>query len=213
MRRRGLVARSLAAVLALAAAGCAQVYPTVQEQRISLAPGGLEKAGIAFITPSSVTGQEQEKQAVALVFAETLKRERPDVRVLSLADTLSAVNRAGLAEAYRRMYDDSRDTGLFERDVLRRIGEATQMRYLVHLKLLTFGQGAKERFGTLGLRIMETKFAHLRLFMQVWDTSDGSIALEAMQEIRVSSESMTEEPIMQHEVLERAARDLIARLP
>jgi hypothetical protein len=87
------------------------------------------------------------------------------------------------------------------------------MRYLVHLKLLTFGQGAKERFGTLGLRIMETKFAHLRLFMQVWDTSDGSIALEAMQEIRVSSESMTEEPIMQHEVLERAARDLIARLP
>jgi hypothetical protein len=205
--------RLLAAAAGLVLGGCSQVYPTLQEQRISLSPGVLEKAGIAFITPSTVTGQEQEKQAVALIFAETLKKERPDVRVMTLADTLGAVNRAGLADSYRKMYDDSRETGLFERDVLKRIGGATGMRYLVHLKLLTFGQGSKERFGTLGLRIVETKYAHLRLFLQVWDTTDGSIGLEAMQEIRVSLESMSEEPVMLYDVLQRAARDLIARLP
>jgi hypothetical protein len=213
MTRLRFALRCAAASGALALAGCTQVYPTLQEQRISLAPGSLEKAGVAFITPSTVTGQEQEKQAVALVFAETLKRERPDVRVMSLADTLSAVNRAGLAEAYRKMYDDSRETGLFAREDLRRMGEATRMRYLVHLKLLTFGQGSKERWGALGIRILETKYAHLRLFLQVWDTHDGSIALEAMQEIRYALESVTEEPVMQRDVLERAARDLIARLP
>jgi hypothetical protein len=60
---------------------------------------------------------------------------------------------------------------------------------------------------------VETKYAHLRLFLQVWDTNDGSIALEAMQEIRVSLESVSEEPVMLFDVLQRAARDLIARLP
>jgi hypothetical protein len=34
-----------------------------------------------------------------------------------------------------------------------------------------------------------------------------------MQEIRVSLESMSEEPVMLYDVLQRAARDLIARLP
>lgn len=79
----------------------------------------LEQSGIAFATPSTVTGQEEEKQALALTFADVLKRERPNVRCTTLAETLGAVNHAGLAEDYRRMYADYRHSGLFERDVLR----------------------------------------------------------------------------------------------
>jgi len=50
------------AVLCLALAGCygTQIYPTLQEQRISLSPGDLEAGGVAFITPSTVTGQEPQ---------------------------------------------------------------------------------------------------------------------------------------------------------
>ena len=201
--------------LCLALAGCSttQIYPTLQEQRISLSPGDLEAAGLAFITPSTVTGQEQEKQAVALAFADTLKRVRPQLRVVTLAETLGAVNKAGLADAYKRMYDDYRDTGLFSGEVLRRVGAATGSRYIAQLKLQRFEQGAKDRFGLFGIRIMETKFAHLRLFLQVWDSADGSIAWEGVQEMRVSEDTTTEAPVMQRTVLERTARDLIARLP
>lgn len=214
MRTRAQAAFASAALL-FALAGCSgtQVYPNLQQHLISLRPGDLEAAGIAFITPSTVTGQEQEKQAVALTFADVMKRERQGLRVVTLAETLGAINKAGLADDYRRMYDDYRDTGLLSREVLRRVSAATGARYFAQLKLQEFGQGARERFGVFGLRIVETKYAHVRLFLQIWDSSDGSIAWEGMQEMRISQETVTEEPVMQRTVLEHTARDLIAKLP
>ncbi len=213
--RASMPAALLLAALIFALAGCqsTQIYPSLQEHRISLRPGELEASGIAFITPSTVTGQEQEKQAVAFTFADVIKRDRQGLRVVTLAETLSAINKAGLADAYKRMYDDYRDTGLLSRDVLKQIGAATGVRYLAQLKLQGFGQGAKERFGALGVRIVETQYAHVRLFFQIWDSSDGSIAWEGMQEMRISQDTVTEEPVMLRTVLERTAQDLIAKMP
>lgn len=207
--------RAALAVLCLALAGCygTQIYPTLQEQRISLSPGDLEAGGVAFITPSTVTGQEQETQGLALIFADVLKQARPGLRVVTLAETLGAVNRAGLADAYKHMYNDYRDTGLFSAQVLRKVGGATGARYMAQLKLQGFEQGSRDRFGILGIRIVETKYAHIRLFLQVWDSRESTIAWEGMQEMRQSSDTMTEEPVMLRAVLERTARDLIARLP
>lgn len=207
--------RGALAGFAVALAGCqiTQTYPSLQQQLISLRPGDLEASGLAFITPSTVTGQEQEKQAVALTFAQVIKSERPALKVVTLAETLGAINKAGLTDDYKRMYDDYRDTGLLTREVLRRVGAATGTRYLAQLKLQGFAQGAKERFGIFGFRIVETQYAHVRLFFQIWDTSDGSIAWEAMQEMRVAHETVTEEPVMQRAVLERTAHDLITKLP
>jgi hypothetical protein len=202
-------------VLLFTLAGCqgTQVYPNLQQQLISLRPGDLEASGIAFLTPSTVTGQEQEKQSVALTFADVLKRERQKLRVVTLAETLGAVNKAGLANDYKRMYDDYRDTGLLSQEVLRRVSAATGARYLAQLKLQGFGQGSKERFGVFGLRIVQTQYGHVRLFLQIWDSADGSIAWEGMQEMRISQETVTEEPVMQHTVLEQTARDIVAKLP
>lgn len=196
--------------------GCtmAPVYfPTVNEQAISLRKGDLESGGIAFITPSTVTGQEQEKEAVALTFTDVLKRERPALGVSTLAETLGAMNKAGIAENYKRMYEEYRDTGLFSADALRRVGKATGKRYVAQLKLQGFSQSSKGRFGFLGLRLVETQYADLRLYFTVWDTRDGSIAWEAMQELRIARESTSEEPLMLRQVLEHSARELIARLP
>lgn len=190
-----------------------QVYPTLQEQVISLRKGDLEASGVAFITPSTVTGQEQEKEAVALTFADVLKLERPALKVTTLAETLGAVNRAGLADGYRRMYADYRDTGLFSADALKAVGSATGARYLAQLKLQGFSQGAKNRFSFLGLRLLETQYADVRLFVQIWDSRDGTIAWEAMQELRMSLDTTAEEPVMLRKLLERSAHDLIARLP
>ena len=197
-------------------AGCSTAphyYPTVQERQVSLRKGDLEAAAIGFITPSTVTGQEQEKEAVALTFADVLKRERPAVKVVTLAETLGAVNRAQLADEYRHMYEHYRDTGLFPDEVLRRVGEAAGARYLVQLKLQGFSQGAKTRFGLLGLRLVETQYADVRLFVQIWDSRDGSIAWEAMEELRISLDTTREEPVMLRRLLERSASDLVARLP
>jgi len=197
-------------------AGCATgliYFPTVQQQVVSLHKGDLEAGGIAFITPSTVTGQEQEKEAVALTFTDVLKIERAQLEVSTLAETLGAVNKAGLADTYRRMYQDYRDSGLFSAEALSRIGAATGARYVAQLKLQSFSESSKNRFGFLGLRLVETQYADVRLFLTVWDSRDGSVAWEAMQELRISRESTSEEPLMLRRVLEHSARELIARLP
>jgi hypothetical protein len=196
--------------------GCStapQFFPTLQEQVISLRKGDLEAAGLAVITPSTVTGQEQEKQAVALTFADVLKAERPALKVTTLAETLGAVNKVGLADGYKRMYEDYRDTGLFSAEALRRVASATGARYLAQLKLQGFAQSAKNRFAILGLRLVETQYADVRLFLQIWDSRDGSIAWEAMQELRIALDTTSEEPVMLRKLLEHSARDLIAKLP
>ena len=199
-----------------AAAGCSLApvhYPTLNEHVLSLRKGDLEAAGIAFVTPSTITGQEQEKQAVALTFTDVLTAQRPSVKVVTLAETLSAVNRAGLVEAYRRMYEDHRDTALLPADVLRRLGASTGARYIAQLKLQGFTQNSKNRLGILGLRIIDTQLGDVRLYLQIWDSRDGSIAWEAMEELRIAMDTTKEEPIMLRTLLERSAQDLIAKLP
>jgi hypothetical protein len=208
--------RLLAFVALALAAGCTTppvYYSTISHQAVTLKAGELESGGVAFITPSTVTGQEQEKQAVALAYAEVLRRDRPKLKVVSLAETLSAVNKAKLVEPYRRMYEDYRDTALFPADVLRGVGDATGTRYLAQLKLQGFGQGSKGRFGVLGFRLTETVYGDVRLYLQIWDARDGSIAWEGTQELRIATDSTTQEPIALRELIERSARDLIAKLP
>jgi hypothetical protein len=208
--------RRAAALLVAALAGCttpAKYYSTVNHQPISLRAGELESGGIAFITPATVTGLEQEKQAVALAYADVLKQERPALKVVTLAETLSAINKAGLVEPYRRMYEDYRDAALFPAEVLRRVSAATGARYLAQLKLQGFGQGSKGRFGVLGFRVSETLYGDVRLYLQIWDSRDGSIAWEGMQELRIAMDSTSEEPVTLRELLERSAQDLVTKLP
>ena len=111
-----------------------QKQVTDKHRDFSMGKGELESHGLAFITPSTVTGQQEEKQALALIAAEVLKEKRPEIHCVSLAETLSEVNKAGLADQYKDMYIDYRDTGLFKKDMLKRIGELTGVQYVARAR-------------------------------------------------------------------------------
>ena len=176
-------------------------------------PQDLQCSGVAFITPSTVTGQEEEKQAVASIFAEVLLTRRPDIPLMTFPQTLSAVNRAGIEVNYTKMFEDYRNTGLFKVDSLRDVGKATNKRYLAQLKLSGFSQGADGRLGVFGLRLIKTQTARLRLAFQIWDSHDGSIAWEATEELEYSEDTMMERTITLRTIMEKAATDLVDCLP
>jgi len=208
----------LTAICALVClAGCgpggAQIYSTINHHQFSLSGDALKNSGIAFITPSTVTGQEEEKQAVAFTFVETLKTQRPDIRCVSLPETLSAINKADLVDDYQRMFAEYKDTGLFDSKILYKVGQVTGARYLGQLKLAGFSQGSKGRFSVFGLRMLETSYAKLRLFFQIWDARDGSIAWEGVQELNWSEEEVNEDAVSLQTVIGEAARNLAKRLP
>lgn len=213
---RRVVSRTVVAlVLTALATGCStrQVYSTSQHQAITLAAGDLDAHGVAIITPSSVTGQEEDKEALALTFAEVLRARRPAVQTVTLAETLGAINRNGLARAYKDMYDDYQRTGILKRQTLQALAGHTGARYLLQLKLAAFGQGSSNRWGILGVRVVDTKYARIRLFGQIWDAADGSVAWEGMEELDYAFETTRERAVSFREVVRETSGRLIARLP
>ena len=206
----------LALMAMLSLSGCAangQSHSTTQTLSINLEPQVLKTSGIAFITPSSVTGQEESKQALALAFTEALKLARPHLRIVALPETLGAINRAGLAREYRKMFEDYTLTGIFDRDMLQKISRLTGVRYLAQLKLGGFRQESKGRFGISGIRVLETKSTYLRLYLQIWDGENGSVAWEGAEELTSAHESVQEDAVSFKTAVEQSANELLARLP
>jgi hypothetical protein len=208
-----LVSLTLIALVAGCGTVSSQVTPSTVYSNLSLQPGQLRQHGVALLTPATVTGQEQDKQTLALIFAETVKAQVPEVRVVTLPEALGAINRAGLAGDYRRMLDDYQDSGVFERDNLQRIGQVTGARYLALLKLASFNQDMRERFSVLGLRLFQTLYANIRLYVQLWDSEEGVIAWEGVEELHYAYDSGAERPVTFRVAVEEATRQLIARLP
>lgn len=202
-----------AVAVCLSCATVPQTYKSFHHRSYTLMPQDLQSSGVAFITPSTVTGQEEEKQAVASLFTEVLSKKRPDIPLMTLPQTLSAVNRAKIAVNYKDMFEDYRNTGLFNLDSLRDVGKATNKRYLAQLKLSGFSQWSDGRLGVFGLRLVKTQTARLRLVFQIWDSHDGSIAWEAMEELEYSEDTMMERTVTLRTIMEKAATDLVDCLP
>jgi hypothetical protein len=190
-----------------------QIVPTTRTHGISLKPNDLETNGLAMMTPSTVTGQEEDRQALALIYTNVLQERRPKIRIVPLADTLGEINRNGLAEDYRQMFDDYRFTGIFKRETLKAIGEAAQARYLAQIKLADFRQDSSGRLSVLGLRLIQTKTSNIRLFLTIWDSSDGSIAWEGMQELNYAYETFREKPVTFKNAVDEASKYMIRELP
>lgn len=179
----------------------------------SLNPGDLARYGVAFVTPSTVTGQEQDRPALCLIFSQTLEELRPGMRVVPLSETLSAMNRAGLAEEYNRLLANFHGAELLDRNSLAQVSMATGVRYIAQLKMAIFQQVSQDRFGIFGLRLIETKKANIRLSLQIWNSQDGSVAWEGTQELYMAAETIKEDPISFRTVVEASARSLIAKIP
>ncbi len=190
-----------------------QIYTTEDHRAFNLTADDLFQKGIAFTTPSSITGREQDRQSLALTFAEVLREQRPDIHVVSLPETLSAINKAGLLTEYMRMYENYEQTGIFDYASLQKISAVTGTRYIAQLNLSGFNQREKGRFGIFGFRVLETKRANLRVFLQIWDTQEGIIAWEGYEEMNFATETYTEKGITFYDIARQIAENMVARIP
>jgi len=217
LAEKAAVCSLLASVLL--SAGCSSTAQLYGAQVIAeptsalLKTGDLERFGIAFVTPSTVTGQEEDKAALALAFSQTLQQQRPNIHVVPLAETLTSVNRAGLFEEYLRMITDYRQSGLLDPSALAQICKATGTRYIALLNMASFQQVYHDRLGIFGLRLLQTKEANIRLTLQIWNSSDGSLAWEGSQEIHMASETAAESAVSFGSVVQAAADKLIVKIP
>jgi hypothetical protein len=79
--------------------------------------------------------------------------------------------------------------------------------------MANFQQESQDRFSVLGLRMVQTKKANIRLFLRIWNGQEGSIAWEGAQELYMAKETVTENAISFRDVVEMSAREIIAKIP
>jgi hypothetical protein len=190
-----------------------QLHSSFQHRNTGLEAGQLEKHGMAFVTPATVTGQEEDKQTLALIFSQVVFNKMPQVPCVTLPETLSAVNRNNLTMEYKDMYQDYSKTGIFAKESLRKIGEVAGARYVVQLNLADFGRRTEKRWGFSGIRLLATKTTHIRLFMQIWDSQKGNIVWEGGHELSYAYDTVKERPVTFQKVVEAAAENLLNNLP
>jgi hypothetical protein len=82
----------------------------------------------------------------------------------------------------------------------------------MQLKLANFVQGNRDRFEVLGMRIIETKKADLRLVLQIWNTSEGSIAWETVEELSYAQDTVFSGSVALRTVLEEVLENALAHL-
>ncbi len=173
----------------------------------------LKQQGLTFITPTTITGMEEDKQYLALTFSHALKKERPELKIIYLSKTLGMINQANLEDDYKRMYDGYRETGIFNKTTLKKIGTLTNSRYICQLKLGHFKSKAQGRWSLLGLNVYDTESANLRLFVQIWDAQQGIIVWEAAQEINYAYDTTSEDPVSFETMIHLAVKDIAKVLP
>lgn len=202
-------------VLLLGATGCALERSYIQSENasITLEEGQLEKHGLGFLTPATVTGQEQDIQTVGLIFSRVFEARRPAVPLVTLPEMLGEINRADLADDYRAMLAHHRDTGIFPRRFLTSLQAVSGARYLAQIKLADFRQSSESRWSIFGFRALETKRASLRIFLQIWDAERGEIAWEGMEEVSYADDTATETQISLQMAVRTAAERMIGTMP
>lgn len=112
------------------------------------------------------------------------------------------------------MYGSYRSSGLFDASALRKIGGIVGSRYLVQLKLASFSQDSQGGIAPFfGISLTHREAANVRLFAQIWDSTNGKIVWEKTGEASKSSRSLRDKPIPMQEVLKAAAEKVVQQLP
>jgi len=194
--------------------GCSTQLKTSIEHNVHLLQKDeIKNHGMSFITPTTITGMEEDKQYLALTFSHALHKIRTELKITDLSKVLGMINQTDATDDYSKMYDGYRETGIFNKKVLEKIGKLTGNRYACQLKLSHFKSDAQGRWSMLGFSIFDTEYANLRLFVQIWDTKKGIIVWEAAQEVTYAYDTTSQEPVTFEKMIHLAAKDIAKVLP
>lgn len=211
----GLAATRLIAWLSIALlTACAtteKATPPTSVNAPSLAPSMLEGHGLALLTPASAPAQSENRQALALAFASVFSKLRPEVRLVPLSQTVGAVNRAGLTRQYLKLYEIYAATGIMDRDTLSKLRGVCGARFFALLQLAELSRIMPSEVATSPLSPGANGGIRLRLFVQIWDSTDGTVAWEGVSEVRTAAATGSDDTFSA--AAERAARDLVFRMP
>jgi hypothetical protein len=185
-------ARAAAAALAGAtvlAAGCGTALHLADDHVTSAAR--IKALDIRALTCDPVTtlgvvapgGIQGLTPTIAYALTTALSRTKPPVRAVPMPETLSRIADNRLTAEYGDMLAGFGRTGILDRERLARIGAALGSRYVMLPGLAEFSQSLFDKFEIWGIKVVRTRIAILRLWLQIWEVPTGHLLWERTGEL------------------------------
>ena len=174
----------------------------------------LSEYGLSLLPVVAGQGQEGLRRPLAAKLEAHLAARLPEGRFAGAIQTLDLINEANLTEAYAQMIDDYARAAILNKRTLHQIGEATGIRYLLHVKLLDQSRTERIQQAFLSDDIVSLEGKNVSIFGQVWDCGLGDVVWEGTGEI--AAEAEVEFQYVKHDIdqlVSMAAQSFLNNLP
>lgn len=168
---------------------------------------------IGLLTATDGEDGVEYKKLLGDLLEEAIKKERPERAVVPYWKSLSTINGSGFNGDYAEMIKYYTSTGILEKKMLNKLGEALGVDYFLQPRIVNFRQSQSTRFGAFGLTLVKTHESEIKLYMEMWDARTGEILWIGVAESNMASERFMAKPIPFEEIARKAVDKLITKMP
>ncbi|WP_455376887.1 hypothetical protein, partial [Petrachloros mirabilis] len=135
---------------------------------------------------------------------DVIKKVVPNLKVIDERQTISFINKHGLTVEYAQMRSNLELTHILDREILRKIGDATGAQYVFQPRLAHFSQTMTDRWTVPAFNFLasQTRSGTIRLSLQLWEINTGELLWSSTAEANLQSEAVNQDPVF----IEDAAR-------
>jgi len=164
----------------------------------------IEQEAVGLLTPLAPPALRGNEVALSRYLDDIIKKIFPTWRVIGEQQTINLINRYGLAGEYARLRESGEQSHILDRELLQKIGKSIEARYVFQPRLAYFLQTMTDRLKLppFDILLVQTRSAHMRLSLQLWDTMSGELIWASAAETALQSEAVTQDPVF----VEDAAR-------
>jgi hypothetical protein len=167
-------------------------------------PVNIDQEAVALLTPLAPPSLRGNEVALSSYLDDIIKEIVPAWKVIDEQQTINLINRHGLAEEYARLRESAEQSHILDRELLKKIGKSIEARYVFQPRLAYVLQTMTDRLNLppFDILILQTRSAHIRLSLQLWDTMNGELIWSSAAETALQSEAVNQDPVF----VEDAAR-------
>jgi hypothetical protein len=174
----------------------------------------LERQPVALFPSKTSPGLRGNEVGLSQYLGEVLRKIVPSWKVISAKETITRINRQGLASEFIRIGNDYEQSDIFERDPLRKIAAGIGARYVFQPRLATFTQMMIDRFKFPGidLRLTQTRSSIMRLSLQLWNAETGELVWDSVAETNMANEAVSQDPVYLEDIARATLASMISDL-
>ena len=157
---------------------------------------------VLLLPPLTSPTLRENEAGLGIYLGGAIKKIFPVWKVIEEQQTIGLINRYELVNEYAILRKGAEQNHILDREVLRKIGKKIGARYVFQPRLAYILQTMTNRWDMpfFDIRIMQTRSAHIRLSLQLWDTVSGELIWSSAAETAVESEAITQDPIFVEDV-------------